>query len=190
MRRSSSHAQRHPQRTALTLGRTVLSFRDLERRANRLAHHLIARGLKRATHRRGRRASQIHDDRTAGCPQGRRSLRSDRSRASIGAACVRHARCRNRVPADGTARDRGQAGWHGRNLMATFDFSAGPDHPPLPDLHPENLAYMIYTSGSTGTPKGVAVAHRPLAHALSRRRARLYEIGESSSRAKFPVLRL
>ncbi|MFI9388344.1 amino acid adenylation domain-containing protein [Kutzneria sp. NPDC052558] len=30
------------------------------------------------------------------------------------------------------------------------------------DVHPDNLAYLIYTSGSTGTPKGVAVTHRSL----------------------------
>lgn len=33
-------------------------------------------------------------------------------------------------------------------------------------LHGENLAYVIYTSGSTGLPKGVAVAHGPLASHL------------------------
>ncbi len=31
---------------------------------------------------------------------------------------------------------------------------------PAPTAHPESLAYLIYTSGSTGRPKGVAIAHR------------------------------
>src|SRR6185369_16360694 len=31
---------------------------------------------------------------------------------------------------------------------------------PVIEVGPENLAYVIYTSGSTGGPKGVAVAHR------------------------------
>ena len=31
---------------------------------------------------------------------------------------------------------------------------------PAVEVGPENLAYVIYTSGSTGVPKGVAVAHR------------------------------
>ncbi|MCV2401573.1 amino acid adenylation domain-containing protein [Marinomonas sp. C2222] len=34
-----------------------------------------------------------------------------------------------------------------------------PDTEPNANLHPNNLAYLIYTSGSTGTPKGVAVDH-------------------------------
>ncbi|OBI34257.1 non-ribosomal peptide synthetase [Mycolicibacter sinensis] len=33
-------------------------------------------------------------------------------------------------------------------------------------LRPDNLAYLIYTSGSTGLPKGVEVAHAPIAEYL------------------------
>ncbi|MBD6618563.1 amino acid adenylation domain-containing protein [Komarekiella sp. 'clone 1'] len=34
---------------------------------------------------------------------------------------------------------------------------------PIHQTQPENLAYLIYTSGSTGTPKGVMIQHRSLA---------------------------
>jgi len=37
-----------------------------------------------------------------------------------------------------------------------------PETNPTPLASPENLAYIIYTSGSTGLPKGVMVAHRSL----------------------------
>lgn len=38
---------------------------------------------------------------------------------------------------------------------------------PLPQIHPEQAAYMLYTSGSTGTPKGVLVPHGALARYLA-----------------------
>jgi amino acid adenylation domain-containing protein len=34
--------------------------------------------------------------------------------------------------------------------------------PPVTDLGPDNLAYVIYTSGSTGQPKGVEITHASL----------------------------
>ncbi|WP_164013943.1 non-ribosomal peptide synthetase [Pyxidicoccus trucidator] len=49
--------------------------------------------------------------------------------------------------------------------------SSLPSHNPAPAASPDNLAYVIYTSGSTGTPKGVMVRHRSvlnLRHALAR----------------------
>jgi amino acid adenylation domain-containing protein len=37
------------------------------------------------------------------------------------------------------------------------------DNPPR-DVGPDHLAYVMYTSGSTGRPKGVAIPHRALSH--------------------------
>ncbi len=36
---------------------------------------------------------------------------------------------------------------------------SGPDTNPAPAVAPDDLAYVIYTSGSTGTPKGVQITH-------------------------------
>ncbi len=38
---------------------------------------------------------------------------------------------------------------------------------PVSGVTAENLAYVLYTSGSTGTPKGVAMGHRPLVNLIS-----------------------
>ena len=46
--------------------------------------------------------------------------------------------------------------------LDTFDSGKGAETDPDVSVHDENLAYVIYTSGSTGRPKGVAVAHGSL----------------------------
>ncbi|TKC98038.1 non-ribosomal peptide synthetase/type I polyketide synthase [Polyangium fumosum] len=42
-----------------------------------------------------------------------------------------------------------------------------PAHDPAPTGTPDSLAYIIYTSGSTGEPKGVAMPHRALVNLLT-----------------------
>ena len=48
------------------------------------------------------------------------------------------------------------------------------DEAPLRTTTPENLAYVIYTSGSTGRPKGVAVQHRSLANLSAALKQNIY----------------
>ncbi len=38
------------------------------------------------------------------------------------------------------------------------------DNPLMPQIRPEQAAYIIYTSGSTGQPKGVVIAHKAISH--------------------------
>ncbi|MBX8523012.1 amino acid adenylation domain-containing protein, partial [Pseudomonas cichorii] len=49
------------------------------------------------------------------------------------------------------------------------EFTRQPDHNPelaVQGLGPQHLAYVIYTSGSTGQPKGVAMPHAPLVNLM------------------------
>lgn len=41
------------------------------------------------------------------------------------------------------------------------------DHNPSPVIDPEHLAYILYTSGSTGRPKGVQIPHRAVVNFLT-----------------------
>ncbi|MFF2043469.1 amino acid adenylation domain-containing protein [Kitasatospora sp. NPDC058170] len=45
-------------------------------------------------------------------------------------------------------------------LVDALTTTVAPCAPPAVDVRPEHLCYLIFTSGSTGTPKGVAVEHR------------------------------
>ena len=45
------------------------------------------------------------------------------------------------------------------------------DEPPRASADPEQLAYVIYTSGSTGRPKGVRIRHRSVANLLAHMRS-------------------
>jgi amino acid adenylation domain-containing protein/non-ribosomal peptide synthase protein (TIGR01720 family) len=50
---------------------------------------------------------------------------------------------------------------------------------PVCDVLPENLAYLIYTSGSTGLPKAVLVSHRNLTHSTFARHLYYEDRGSS-----------
>lgn len=53
-------------------------------------------------------------------------------------------------------------------LMLDADLQGLPQHDPaVPGLRPSHLAYVIYTSGSTGTPKGVMIEHRNAVNFIS-----------------------
>ncbi len=55
---------------------------------------------------------------------------------------------------------------------------------PQPDLLPANLAYMIYTSGSTGRPKGTMIRHDSLA-SYTETASRVYGIGPADRVLQF-----
>ncbi|WP_258395342.1 non-ribosomal peptide synthetase [Lonsdalea populi] len=164
-------ARRQPTAAALVCGERRLSYGELNVRANRLAHWLMAQGVR-------------PDDRVAICvtrgPEmvvallgilkaggayvpldplypaerlahmiadcaPRAVLCDDEGRASL-------ASCSTLPPIVALSAD--EPAWAEAE-------SSNPD-PRTIGLSPRHLAYIVYTSGSTGRPKGVAMPHAPL----------------------------
>ncbi|MEV6931340.1 amino acid adenylation domain-containing protein [Dactylosporangium sp. NPDC051485] len=154
-----------PAATAMRFAGAELRYGALDARANRLAHALIAAGVKPRSHvgvllERGfdLPAAQLAVLKTGGAwvpldPQYPR----DRLAYQIADAGIAL------VLTTGDLADRLPEG------VATvrLDAAAGEEQPatgPDVDVRPEDTAYVIYTSGSTGRPKGVLVPHRAAVH--------------------------
>ena len=161
--------QADPTATALIFGDEHLSYAELNVRSNRLAHYLIALGVK---------------------PEVRVGIAVERSIEMVvgllgilkaGGAYVP---LDPEYPQERLGYMIGDSGieflltqsWLTGALplidtlqileLDTLDLSAESEHNPQVFIHGENLAYVIYTSGSTGKPKGAANRHRALRNRL------------------------
>ncbi|MFI1018396.1 amino acid adenylation domain-containing protein [Streptomyces sp. NPDC020965] len=159
----------HPGHPAVIDGARELTYRELNERANLVAHQLIARGvgpedIVGSALRRGAdtliaqlaiaKAGGVFAPLDADHPAER--LAGLVTGAGVGHLLV-HA------GTDVTA-------WAGPATVTALETltATGPRHNPTDAdrrgaLRLDHAAYLIHTSGSTGTPKGVLVAHRPLA---------------------------
>ncbi|MEP6769656.1 MAG: amino acid adenylation domain-containing protein, partial [Acidobacteriota bacterium] len=156
-------AERTPDAVAVRDGVHEIRFRDLNRRANRLAHFLRSRGVGPEV------AVGVCMERTARTPEALMAV------LKAGGAYVP---LDPSYPAERLAfmlRDSDARVLLTQQSLAAR-FPAGqaevvvldslPDLRDEPDTNPpggaraESLAYVIYTSGSTGTPKGVEAIHR------------------------------
>ncbi|WP_261887413.1 non-ribosomal peptide synthetase [Vibrio aerogenes] len=79
-----------------------------------------------------------------------------------------------------------QGGWKKIDIQRHQSrWAKQPDHnPQVEGLTPHHLAYLIYTSGSTGLPKGVMVPHHGLCNVASAQR-RLFNVGADSRVLQF-----
>ncbi|MET3457534.1 non-ribosomal peptide synthase/polyketide synthase [Pseudomonas kilonensis] len=155
-----------PDATAVIFDGQRFSYGDIDRRANQLAHALIARGV---------------------APETRIGVALPRSEGVIVALLAVLKAGAAYVPLD-TSYPRERLAYliedSGLALLLTdsrvsaqlplegadqvleldrLDLSLQSADAPSASVDPQNLAYVIYTSGSTGNPKGVSVAHGPLA---------------------------
>ncbi|AKQ66003.1 Non-ribosomal peptide synthetase [Myxococcus hansupus] len=146
----------------------VLSFRELDARANQLAHHLqglgvgtdvpvalcLERGVAWVVSMLGiLKAGGAYVPLEPTQPASRLQDLVSEVAAPVVITQARHAQV-----FEGTAAtvvqwdaDAAKLAQHSRQA-------------PVCEVHPDQLAYVLFTSGSTGRPKGVAVSHGQLAH--------------------------
>ncbi|UGQ48692.1 non-ribosomal peptide synthase/polyketide synthase [Massilia endophytica] len=165
-----AQARRTPDAIAAQIGDATLSYAELNLQANRLAHHLQARGVG-------------PDVLVAVCAE--RSLEMIVALLAVLKAGGAYVPIDPAYPAERIAfllaDTRAALLLTQQALLPTLpappcpalcldtDAAAWADasgHDPAPVAGPSNLAYVIYTSGSTGTPKGVMVEHRSLRNFL------------------------
>ncbi|MFE0605653.1 amino acid adenylation domain-containing protein [Streptomyces sp. NPDC058892] len=158
----------HGDRPAVTDAHGTVDYAELDRRANRLAHTLLARGV-----RPGDRVGLLLE-RTAAVPAailavlktGAAYVPVDLAAPADRAALVFGDTAVTLLVTDRP--DRAPDGpWQTLDLAADAEEIAGhPSVRPPAAGRPGDLAYLIFTSGSTGRPKGVAVAHEHVSRLL------------------------
>ncbi|MFE5810163.1 amino acid adenylation domain-containing protein [Streptomyces sp. NPDC056491] len=158
-------ADRHPEQPAVRFRGSGLSYAELDRRANRLAHHLRSLGVGPETRvgillERGPDlpVTQLAILKAGGAyvpldpvhPTNRLAYMLERAGATI---VVTEGALGDVLPQSVTRLD-----WRDPQFLDAV--AARPDTRPEVAVHPRSLAYVIFTSGSTGKPKGVLVEHR------------------------------
>ncbi|MGW8391850.1 amino acid adenylation domain-containing protein [Pseudoduganella sp. HUAS MS19] len=163
----------HPGAPALVFGEEALSYAELNRRANRLAHRLIRLGVKPedkvaiAIERSVEMVVAMLAILKAGgayvpldleYPAERLAYMIDDSGVGL---LLTQRRVRGRLP------DTIAVPVLELEPGLAVELDSEPAHDPEVAVHDENLAYVIYTSGSTGRPKGATIRHRSLASCMT-----------------------
>jgi amino acid adenylation domain-containing protein len=163
-------ARQNSRHIAVVGAATELTYGELDRRANQLAHHLQALGVRPEVPvgvclpRSPLSVIALLAIMKAGGGYVPLDLSSPSDRISF---ILKDAE----VPVLLTSAELAQSLPRGSWQLLAVDHDtqaiANPAEAPTTDVRPENLAYVIYTSGSTGTPKGVQVTHDSLMNLVS-----------------------
>ncbi len=159
-----AQAARTPDAVALIHRHERLTYRELNARANKLAHYLTTLGVgpdtlvgictersvdmvvaMLAVHKAGGAYLPLDPS----YPRERLAFMLEDAAAPV---LLTQQHLQDRLPAGGTTVVCLDSGW---DLIAPL-----PEHNLNAPVTPANLAYVIYTSGSTGRPKGVMIEHR------------------------------
>src|SRR6266851_4097093 len=152
--------ERTPEAVALAFEGEELSYRELNRRANRMAHRLrelgvgpealvalfAERSLEMVVGLLGiLKAGGAYVPLDPSYPRDRLDFMLEDTEAAV---LLTQQRLLSKLPE------------HERVVLLEEGWEGYPEDNLEPLAKPENLAYVIYTSGSTGRPKGVMVEHR------------------------------
>jgi amino acid adenylation domain-containing protein len=161
----ATQAASSPDAIALAAGSEVLTYGELDRQANRLAHLLRDMGVGPET------VVGIYLERSPAIMVALATLKAGGAYLPLDEATpserlgfmlqdagipvlVTCSRLVGRVPS---------GKWQVLNLDHKYsEIKAGAAEAPAADLTPQSLAYVIFTSGSTGQPKGVEITHAGL----------------------------
>ncbi|MEV7771732.1 amino acid adenylation domain-containing protein [Kitasatospora sp. NPDC086791] len=176
----AEQARRSPAAVAVGAAQRQLSYAELDERANRLAHHLVALGVDPGAlvvlaMERGPllpvamlavlKAGGAYVPLAPDLPAERVRLVAEDTGAPV---LLTTSATAGRLPATGATVVELDRAWP--------EIERRPAVEPEVRVAPQDLAYVIYTSGSTGVPKGVMVSHRSLAD-LCAWHHRAYRIG-------------
>jgi len=166
-----AQAARTPDAVAVIYEDTRLSYGELDRRSNQLAHHLrklgvgpemvvglcVERSLEMVIGLLGiLKAGGAYLPLDPGYPADRLAYMVSDAKVPV---MVVQARLAGQLPAYDGLTVRIDADWE--------EIAREPTAAPVNLTGPANLGYIIYTSGSTGRPKGVMVSHGSLVNFLS-----------------------
>jgi amino acid adenylation domain-containing protein len=163
-------ARQRPDDVSVTFEGSALTYADLDRQANQLAHHLVGLGIRPET-----RVGLCFDR----CPEliigilgvlkagGAYVPLDPTAPANRLAFMLRDADVRVLLTQNHLRASLPECSATVRCLDQDWPLIARSPETPCPvAVVPDNLAYIIYTSGSTGEPKGVLVPHRGLTNVI------------------------
>lgn len=167
----AAQARRTPDAVAVRFEQHELTYSELNRSANRLAHRLRRLGVvpEVCVGLLARRSAEMIVAMLAVLKAGGAYVPLDpdypRDRLTF---ILETSQCPVLVTHGVTAADLAGEG-HDRVLVDTSDctIDSESDADPANSTDPENTAYVIFTSGSTGTPKGIVIPHRAINHLIA-----------------------
>jgi amino acid adenylation domain-containing protein len=165
-----AQVQRTPEGTAVVYEQDRLSYRELNARANQLAHYLrklgvgpdvlvgvcMERSFEMITGLLGTlKAGGAYLPLDPDYPKDRLCMILEDSRVAV---LLTQQSLLNRLPPSAAPVICLDAGWE--------EIARNTESNPVSVVGPQNLAYALYTSGSTGKPKGVLNVHRGIVNRL------------------------